>query len=60
MLANDGTFTGWFKPPGDGYYNISVLLESFAPSPSSLLLSAIDPRDSLRYAMPIDQCKTLA
>lgn len=57
MLANDGTYTAFYQPSLDGYYNISVRLESTnVNSPSSLMLSALNPGDSLRYAMPIDQC----
>ena len=60
-MARDGTFTGIYKLPAlassNGIYNISVRLDrTTAPAPISLLLSALEPQDSLRYALSIDQC----
>ena len=41
MLASDGTFTAFYRPPADGFYNISVRLDSTA-APDSFLLSPTD------------------
>ncbi len=61
MLKRDGTFTGIYKPSvsqaADGIYNISVRLDRTTPPASISLLSvASESENSMRYAMPVDQC----
>lgn len=41
MLASDGTFTAIYRPSADGFYNISVRLDSTI-APDSFLLSPTD------------------
>ena len=63
MLYRDGTFTGIYKPPisrdADGIYNISVRLDrTTVPAPISLVPSVLESENSMRYAMPVDQCNS--
>ena len=48
MLASDGTFTAFYRPLADDFYNISVRLDSTVPSASFML----SPTDS----SPVDHC----
>ena len=55
-MNRDGIFSGYYNPPGNGVFNISIQIErTTAPKPIASFVSASVSNDPASYAMSIDQ-----